>query len=73
MVDIVAKWTSQTRAVLSLDAVTMRDPWGLKTAKCTKSTCPRRTAISLPVAASQMRALLSRDASHDAVTMRPNL
>ena len=30
------------------------------------SWCPRRTAISLPVAASQMRAVLS----DDAVTMR---
>ena len=30
------------------------------------SSCPRRTVISLPVAASQMRAVLS----HDAVTMR---
>ena len=48
------------------DAVTMRDPSGLKAAEYTVSSWPRRTAISLPVAASQMRAVLSADA----VTMR---
>ena len=48
------------------DAVTMRDPSGLKAAEVTASSWPRRTAISLAVAASQMRAVLS----HDAVTMR---
>ena len=57
---------SQMRAVLSYDAVTMRDPSGLKAADFTWSSWPRRTAISLPVAASQMRAVLS----NDAVTMR---
>ena len=48
------------------DAVTMRDPSGLKAADVTASSWPRRTAISLAVAASQMRAVLS----DDAVTMR---
>ena len=57
---------SQMRAVLSADAVTMRDPSGLKAAEFTVSSWPRRTAISLAVAASQMRAVLSPDA----VTMR---
>ena len=57
---------SQMRAVLSIDAVTMRDPSGLKAAEFTTSSWPRRTAISLPLAASQMRAVLS----DDAVTMR---
>ena len=57
---------SQMRAVLSSDAVTMRDPSGLKAAEFTASSWPRRTAISLAVAASQMRAVLSSDA----VTMR---
>src|SRR6516162_6955868 len=54
------------RAVLSDNAVTMRDPSGLKAAEFTKSSWPRRTTISLPLAASQMRAVLS----DDAVTMR---
>ena len=52
--------------VLSSDAVTMRDPSGLKAAEFTPPSWPRRTAISLTLAASQMRAVLS----HDAVTMR---
>jgi hypothetical protein len=56
---------SQMRALL-LEAVTMRDPSGLKATKFTWSSWPRRTAISLEVAASQMRAVLSIDA----VTMR---
>src|SRR5215831_19708557 len=54
------------RAVWSSDAVTMRDPSGLKAAEFTKRSWPRRTAISLALAASQMRAVLS----FDAVTMR---
>ena len=44
----------------------MRDPSGLKTAEITPSSCPTKTAISVPVAASQSRAVLSSDA----VTMR---
>ena len=44
----------------------MRVPSGLKAAELHRSRVPRRTAISLPVAASQMRAVLSSDA----VTMR---
>src|SRR5262245_47393542 len=47
-------------------AVTMRDPSGLNAAKFTR---PPKTAISLPLAASQMRAALSPDA----VTMRDPL
>ena len=57
---------SRMRAVLSDDAVTMRDPSGLNAAEFTGPSSPLRTRISLPVAASQMRAVLS----HDAVTMR---
>src|ERR1700730_7293588 len=56
----------RNRAVLSPDAVTMRDPSGLNAAEYTSSSWPRRTAISLALAASQMRAVLSIDA----VTMR---
>src|SRR5262249_45614678 len=44
----------------------MRVPSGLKAAEYTNVLWPRRTAISLAVAASQMRAVASRDA----VTMR---
>jgi len=44
----------------------MRDPSGLKAAEFTSRSWPRRTAISVAVAASQMRAVLS----DDAVTMR---
>ena len=57
---------SQTRAVLSLDAVTMRDPSGLKAAEMIELPWPLRTAIALPVAASQTRAVMS----DDVVTMR---
>ena len=53
------------RAVLSADAVTMRDPSGLNAAESHRLMA-LRTTISLPVAASQMRAVLSSDA----VTMR---
>src|SRR5215470_814746 len=66
LTDIVRRWASQMRAVLSADAVTMRVPSGLKAAEVTWSLWPRRIAISVAVAASQMRAVLS----HDAVTMR---
>ena len=44
----------------------MRDPSGLKAAELTWPSWPLRTAIALPVAASQTRAVLSSDA----VTMR---
>src|SRR5215510_12527671 len=54
------------RAVLSSDPVTMRDPSGLKAAEVTSTSWPRKTAISLALAASQMRAVFSLDA----VTMR---
>src|ERR1700751_2373440 len=62
LADIVCTWASQMRAVLSADAVTMRDPSGLKAAEVTALSWPRRTAISLAVAASQMRAVVSPDA-----------
>ncbi len=57
---------SQTRAVLSSDAVTMRVPSGLNCALLTPRSCPESVARGLPVAASQTRAVLS----YDAVTMR---
>src|SRR5262249_26130581 len=57
---------SQMRAVLSPDAVTMRDPSGLKAADVTNSSWRRRAGVALAVAAFQMRAVLSSDA----VTMR---
>jgi hypothetical protein len=57
---------TQTRAVVSSDAVMMRDPSRLNAAEFTASSWPLRTRISLPVAASQMRAV----SSPDAVTMR---
>ena len=44
----------------------MRDPSGLNAAEVTGPSWPRRTAISVAVSASQMRAVLSADA----VTMR---
>ena len=53
------------RAVAS-DAMTMRDPSGLKAAVHTESPWSPRTATCLALAASQMRAVLSLDA----VTMR---
>src|SRR2546423_148560 len=65
------------RPAVSHDAVTILDPPTLKAAEYTAQSAPnatpvpapprpRRTAISLPLAASQMRAVLS----HDAVTIR---
>ena len=44
----------------------MRAPSGENAALCTELSCPRRAAISAPVAASQMRAVRSKEA----VTMR---
>src|SRR5712671_4335640 len=61
------------RALLSSDAVTIRDPSGLKAAVHTTSVWPRRTAISLVLERSQIRAVLSPDGatlSPDAVMMR---
>src|SRR5262245_52301937 len=57
---IVWKWTSQMRAS-SNDAVTMRDPSGLKVAELTTASWPRRTLISSSVAAPQMRAVRDTD------------
>ena len=58
---------SQTRAVLSKDAVTTRRPSGLNAALLTTSSWPLSgSPIGLPVAASQMRAVRSEVA----VTMR---
>ena len=61
------------RAALSSDAVTMRDPSGLKAAEDedTESSWPRRAAISLALAASQMRAVLSNDAHATQPAHRP--
>ena len=53
---------SQIRAVWSNDAVTIRDPSGLKAADDTPHWGPRSTAISFAVAAFQIRAVLSDDA-----------
>src|SRR6516162_1258462 len=52
--------------IVLYDAVTMRDPSGLKAAEFTSAPWPSRAAISLPRAASQMRAVQSVEA----VTMR---
>jgi hypothetical protein len=64
--DLLAAGGVPDATVLSDDAVTMRDPSGLKAAEFTMSRWPSRTAISLPLGGSQMRTVLS----HDAVTMR---
>src|SRR5271157_3757134 len=56
----------QTRAVLSLDAVTIRLPSGLNAADLTEPACPLSSAMRAPVSAIQTRAVLSPDA----VTMR---
>ena len=56
--DRLAVATSQTRAVLSYEAVTTRAPSGEKAALWTRPSWPLRTAIALPVAASQTRAVI---------------
>jgi hypothetical protein len=56
---------SPGEAIASM-SFTRREPSGLKAAELTQLSWPRRTAISLTVAASQMRAVLS----NDIVTMR---
>ena len=53
---------SQSRAVLSLEAVSTRRPSGLKTALSTKSLWPCRVARSLPLSAFQSCAVLSPEA-----------
>jgi len=53
----------ELRAVRSYDAVTMRVPSGENAALCRPSSWPRRTVISAPVPASQIRAVLSSDAA----------
>jgi hypothetical protein len=50
---------SQSRAVLSPDAVSTRRPSGLKTALTTESVSPWKVVRSLPLSASQSRAVLS--------------
>jgi len=58
---------SQSRTVLSHDAVTMRRPSGLKAALVTVSSWPfSGSPMGLPASAFQSRTVLS----HDAVTMR---
>src|SRR2546423_1613109 len=54
--------TSQRRAVLSSDVVTIRVPSGLNAALYTTPPWPAREAISRPVATSHRRAVLSYDA-----------
>ena len=49
-----------SRTTRNSDAVTMRDPSRLKAADHTWLSWPRSTAISLALAASQIRAVLSR-------------
>ena len=53
---------SQTRAVLSHEAVTIRLPSGLNAAVYTIAACPWSVARILPVSASQTRAVLSAEA-----------
>ena len=53
---------SQTRAVLSNEAVMTRLPSGLNAAELTHSVCPSREARVLPESASQTRAVLSCEA-----------
>ena len=53
---------SQTRAVLSSEAVTTRWPSGLNCAELTAPHARIGSPIALPVAASQTRAVLSREA-----------
>ena len=53
---------SQTCAVLSNEAVTIRLPSGLNAAEETQPVCPWREARVLPESASQTRAVLSSEA-----------
>src|SRR3954465_15527148 len=77
LVGIVAKWTSQTRAGVSAETVTIRVASGLNAADFIHATSamrvapyevrmkrsgPRSTAISFAVRASQIRAVPSQDA-----------
>jgi hypothetical protein len=55
----VARVMPQMRAVPSSEAVATRLPSGLKPALRTSPVCPLSRAISLPLSASQMRAVLS--------------
>jgi len=57
---------SQTRAVVSAEAVRTRLPSGLNAAEESRSLCPWREARVLPEPASQTRAVVS----HEAVTTR---
>ena len=60
LADRLAGPASHSRAVLSQDAVTMRLPSGLNAALATTSSWPLSgSPTSLPVAASQIRAVLS--------------
>src|SRR5439155_1567654 len=58
-----SSWGSiQIRAVLSPEAVTTRDPSGLKLAATTPPSCRSGSPSGLPVRASQSRAVLSQEA-----------
>src|SRR5438067_1999045 len=59
---IVRTPTSQTRAILSSDAMTRRFPSGLNAAELSSSFGPRSAASSRPVSASHRRAVPSLDA-----------
>ena len=60
--DLFARRRIPDARAVSSDAVTMRRPSGLNAALVTLSVWPSKAAICLPVAASQMRAVLSADA-----------
>ena len=53
---------SQTRAVLSYEAVTIRLPSGLNAAEWTEEVCPWSVVMVLPESASQTLAVLSSEA-----------
>ena len=60
--EVLPESASQTRAVLSPEAVTIRLPSGLNAAEWTDEVCPWREARGLPESASQTRAVLSAEA-----------
>jgi hypothetical protein len=41
--DIISRWASQMRAVLSADVVTIREPSGLKVAEITTAALPNQS------------------------------
>jgi len=65
--DIVWRWASQMRAVLSQDAVTMRDPSGLKAAEDTLARCQVAKLCEQPAhpGAENLRAIASPRVAHE--------